>query len=415
MKVAIVSSSDGKGGAPKATYRLHQGLHHCGVHSQMVVQSRTHTQSHVTGPRTKVARAMGQIRPTLDGLPKYAYPARESVVYSVQWLPDRLPGRVRQLQPNVVNLHWVCGGFVQIESIAKLNRPLVWTLHDMWPFTGGCHYSGDCRGYEHNCGVCPRLGSNTAWDLSRLTWQRKARAWRNVSLTVVTPSRWLAQCARTSTLFGQRRIEVIPNGIDTAVYKPLGQSYARYILNLPQEKPLILFGALNATADRRKGYALLRPALQQLQSSRWSKPPELILLGAEQSDLEKQTGFKTHCLGNFSDDVALALAYSAADIFVAPSLQENLPNTVLESLACGTPAVAFNIGGMPDLIEDQANGYLAEPYRVEDLANGMAWILQDGDRHQQLSGRARQKVEQQFSLELQAKRYADLYADVIVG
>jgi len=356
---------------------------------------------------------MGQVRPTLDSLPKYAYPARESVVYSVQWLPDHLQSSVQKLQPDVINLHWICNGFVQIESIAKLNCPLVWTLHDMWPFTGGCHYSGDCRGYEHNCGTCPQLGSNTAWDLSRLTWQRKARAWRNISLTVVTPSRWLAQCARASTLFGQRRIEVIPYGIDTAVYKPLGQSYARDILNLPQSRFLILFGALNTTADRRKGYALLLSALQQLQTSYWNKSPELVLLGTEESNLENQTGFKTHCLGNLSDDVALALAYSAADTFVAPSLQDNLPNTVLEALACGTPSVAFNIGGMPDLIEHQANGYLAEPYRVEDLANGIAWILQDSDRHHKLSDRARQTVEQQFSLALQARRYADLYADVV--
>jgi glycosyltransferase involved in cell wall biosynthesis len=232
-------------------------------------------------------------------------------------------------------------------------------------------------------------------------------------LTIVTPSRWLADCARKSSLFHDLRIEVIPNGLDSQRYKPVEQKLARDLLNLPQDKQLILFGAMKATSDRRKGFHLLLPALQKLSQIQGQDRIELVVFGASEPREPPDFGFKVNYLGRLNDDISLALVYAAADVFVVPSLEDNLPNTVMESLACGTPCVAFKIGGMPDMIEHGQNGYLAQPYEIEDLAKGIAWVLEDRERYGKLCDRDRQKVEQEFTLELQAHRYLSLYQELI--
>ena len=283
----------------------------------------------------------------------------------------------------------------------------------MWSFTGGCHYNEDCDKYTANCGACPILGSTKEADLSRQIWQRKHKSWQDLNLTIVTPSRWLGDCAKASSLFGDRRVEVIPYGLDLKTYRPIDRATARNLLKLPQDKQLVLFLSLNATSDRRKGFQLLQPALQQLSQSGWQDKLELMVVGASQPENPPELGFKAHYLGIMRDDLSLALAYSAADVFVAPSIQDNLPNTVLEAIACGTPCVAFKIGGMPDMVEHQANGYLASPFETEDLARGIGWVLEDGDRLQNLSTFAREKAEREFALEIQARRYQTLYQEIL--
>ncbi|HBK62697.1 MAG TPA: glycosyl transferase, partial [Cyanobacteria bacterium UBA11166] len=312
-----------------------------------------------------------------------------------------------------INLHWINQGYTQIETLAKFKQPLVWSLHDMWAFTGGCHYNKDCDRYTISCGACPQLGSTKDWDISRWVWQRKTKAWKNLNLTVVALSSWLANCARESSLFQDLPIEVIPNGINSNKYRPINQQIAREVLNLPQDKQLILFGSLKATSDKRKGFHLLQPALQDLSKSGWYNRLELVIFGAERPENPPEFGFNTHYLGTLSDDLSLALVYSAANVFVLPSVQDNLPNTIMEAIACGTPCVAFNIGGMPDLIEHQQNGYLAQPYKIEDLAQGIAWVLENEERHQKLSFRAREKVEQEFTQEIQGSRYVSLFTQVL--
>jgi glycosyltransferase involved in cell wall biosynthesis len=257
------------------------------------------------------------------------------------------------------------------------------------------------------------LESDQEQDLSRWIWKRKAKAWESVNLTVVSPSKWLAGCARSSSLFQDKRIEVIPNGLDTQIYQPIERHLARARLKLPQDKLLILFGAMSSTSDRRKGFHLLQPALQKLGGSDWRDQVELVVFGSSRPKSEPSFGFKTHYLGSLSDDFALSLVYAVADVFVAPSVQENLPNTVMEALACGTPCVAFKIGGMADLIEHQLNGYLAYPFEIEDLANGIAWVLADKKQHNLLRANAREKADQEFTLAHQARQYVHLFQELI--
>lgn len=431
MKVLHLSESDG-GGAGRATLRLHRGLQRLGVDSQILVQLKYSDESSVFAPQTTLGKASAKLKlpERLDALPLKFYPQRHAADFSLQWLPESLISKVAKFASDVVNLHWVCHGYLSIESIAKFQKPIVWTLHDMWAFTGGCHYSQECDRYINSCGACPQLSSSKNADISRWVWQRKLKAWQDVNLTIVTPSTWLAKCARSSSLFKDVRVEVILNGLDTQHYKPIPQQVARSLLNLPQNKQLILFGAMYPNSDRRKGFHWLQQALKNIRKSEGHDSIEIAIFGAARPQESIELGLPSHYLGRLNDDISLAVVYSAADVFVAPSTQDNLPNTVMEALACGTPCVAFNIGGMPDMIEHQHNGYLAQAFDSEDLARGIIWVLEHQENHQSsydssvsltvpqyltnsLRHRARQKAEKEFNLELQARRYESLYLDKI--
>ena len=412
MNVLVVSNYDVKGGAARATYRLHKGLQSIGVDSQILVGYKFSDDKTVRLMPTKFGENFKSLRPKLNRLPLKLYPKLGQVIFSPQWVPDSLAWEVAKINPDVINLHWVCEGYMQIETLAKFNKPMVWTLHDMWAFTGGCHYSESCDRYIDACGACPQLHSTKDADISRWIWQRKAEAWKKLNLTLVSPSVWLAKCANSSSLFKDFRVEVIPNGIDIQMYKPINSQWAREILNLPKDKQIVLFGIAGGTSNRWKGFNLLVSALQSLSKSGWNDRIELLVFGSSQPENDVELGFKAHYLGNLADDISIATVYAAADVFVAPSVYDNLPNTVMEAAACGIPSVAFNIGGLPDMIEHCSNGYLAKPYETEDLARGIAWVLEDPDRHEKLCHNARMKVEAKFTLEVQAREYQKLYEEV---
>jgi glycosyltransferase involved in cell wall biosynthesis len=267
MKVLLLNTCDTEGGAARAAYRLHQGLQGIGVSSQMLVKNKNSADLSVISSRQALAKSFDKIISVLSNSPLRLYPERNSAIFSPQWLPDSLAAKVAQIQPDIINLHWVCGGYMQVESVPKFDKPLVWTLHDMWLFTGGCHYSEECDRYTESCGSCPQLHSSKDWDLSRWVWRRKAKAWKNLNLTLVSPSAWLAKCASSSSLLKDYRVEVIPNGINTQKYKPINREWDREILNLPQDKQIVLFGGASGTGDRWKGFNLLVSALQSLSKS----------------------------------------------------------------------------------------------------------------------------------------------------
>lgn len=415
MKTLSLSTFDNQGGAARATYRLHQGLEQIGVESWILCQSKFSQDTKVVGGKTSsgIEQIKTGFRLTLDQLPLKLYRQKSKQLFSPHWLSSKPHQQIAKLNPDIINLHWISAGYLQIETLARFSQPLVWTLHDMWSFTGGCHYNQSCNKFTATCGTCPLLGSSKEGDLSRHIWQRKQKSWKDLNLTIVTPSQWLGDSAKASSLFGDRRVEVIPYGLDTEIYRPIEQSTARKLLQLPQDKQLVLFLSLNATSDQRKGFHLLQPALQQLSHSAGQDQLELMVVGASAPENPPELGFKAHYLGILEDDLTLALAYSAADVFVAPSLQDNLPNTVLEAIACGTPCVAFDIGGMPDMIDHQQNGYLAKPFVIEDLTEGIRWVLADSSRLKNLGHSARTKAEQEFALKIQARRYQKLYQEIL--
>ena len=412
MKILHLSTFDSRRGAARAAYRIHQGLQKVGVDSRMLVQSKHGSDRTVVVPATRLEKGISSVRPYLGSLLTRLYRNRQESLYSPAFLPDRLNSRVASLDPDVVHLHWVTAGFLRIETLKRLQRPLIWTLHDMWAFTGGCHVDSGCGRYKASCGMCPILASSKEYDLSRWVWQRKHRAWQRLDLTVVTPSRWLAGCARASSLFKGVRVEVIPHGLDLARFKPSDQRIARDLLSLPQDKKLILWGSEAKVSVKVKGFHLLKPSLRELAKAGWGSRTELVVFGASEPIDPPDFSVEAHYLGRLQDDVALALLYAAGDVLVVPSPQENFPQVASEAMACGLPVVAFGATGLPDIVEHQQNGYLAEPFAPESLARGIAWVLEDRGRWQSLSCRARQKAESEFALPIMAQRYADLYEEV---
>lgn len=412
MRVVFLNTRDSGGGAARAAVRLLHGVREAGVDALMLVQRKLADDNAVVGSDGRFANELAVLRSDLDCAPLRLYPKRNHFIFSPAFLPEKLQSKVDLIKPDIVHLHWLGEGFLRLESLARFGRPLVWTLHDSWAFTGGCHIPFDCLNYREKCGFCPTLGSSCQSDLSRWVWRRKERVFRKLNLTVVTPSRWLADCARSSSLLERFRIEVIPNGLDLERFKPIDKSLARQIIGLPQDKKIILFGAMSSTSDKNKGFHLLQPALQKLVAKGWKENVELLVFGSTEPANAPDFGLRTHYLGRLHDDTSIALLYSAADLFVAPSIQENLPNTVMEAMACGTPCVAFNIGGMPDLIEHEKSGYLARPFEPDALAEGIAWGLEDEERSHVLSSRCRKKVAD-FSIDCVVGRYIDLYKNLL--
>ncbi|MDD2319179.1 MAG: glycosyltransferase family 4 protein [Geobacteraceae bacterium] len=412
MKILMLSTFDTRGGAAIAARRLHTGLRRIGIDSRMLVQEKGSDDPFVIEPATPLRRALSAFRPMLDSLPLRQYPQRQRITFSPAMLPDRLNREITKLSPEIVHLHWVAAGFLRIETLAKLNRPLIWTLHDSWPFTGGCHLPFDCLRYREACGACPTLGSARDSDLTRRIWNRKRKAWENLDLTVIAPSRWLAECAGASALFRQKRIEVLPNGLDTNRFRPIDKGTARDILSLPRDRKLLMFGGVHAASDPNKGFQYLADALRKLSAQGWGEKAEVLVFGSTEPDQAPDFGLKCHYLGHVHDDVTTALLYCSADIFVAPSTQENLPNTVMEAAACGTPSVAFAVGGLPDLVEHGRTGWLARPFETDDLAKGIASLLVDDEKRTDMGYAARNKVVSQYALERIARRHAELYEEL---
>jgi glycosyltransferase involved in cell wall biosynthesis len=268
---------------------------------------------------------------------------------------------------------------------------------------------GACERYTNSCGACPVLGSDKEYDLSKKVWIRKNKVFKKINMVIVCPSKWLHDCSKKSSLLKDKRHKIIPNPIDTDLFKPIDKSISRKIWNLPQDKKLIAFGAINAISDIRKGFKELSGALYKITDK---KNIELVVFGSNEPKNPPDVGFKTHYLGHLHDDISLIILYNAVDVMVVPSLQENLSNTIMESLACGTPVVAFNVGGNSDIIEHLKNGYLAKPFDIDDLRNGIEWVL-NTPNYDELCKNAREKVLREFNVSIIVKKYIEIYFQVI--
>ena len=412
MKILIVNTSDIQGGAARAAYRLHSALLVEGVDSQMLAQSQSSDNLTVIGPQTKVQKALGKLRPTLDGLPVHRYKERTKTLFSPSWLPfSSIVERINAINPDIVHLHWIAGGMMRIEDIAKIKAPIVWSLHDMWAFTGGCHYDEECHAYTKDCGSCKVLRSHKNNDLSKKVFIRKQKTFTKIdNMTVVGLSSWLNDCSKNSSLLKDKRHINLPNPINTTRFQPFDKNKARTLWNLPTDKKLVLFGAMGVTSDPRKGFNELSEALHELKDD----SIELVIFGSSQPKNPHNFAFKTHYLGQLHDDVSLVTLYSAVDVMIVPSLQENLSNAIIESLACATPVVGFDIGGNSDMIEHHKTGYLAEPFDSNDLAKGIEWVL-NSESYDELCQNAREKVLREFDSQVVAKKYIDLYNKIIKG
>ena len=410
MKILILSTLDIQGGGSKAAYRLHKALLNSGVDSQMLVQSKSSDDYTVSGASAKVQKGLAILRPTIDSLPVRRYKNRSKTLFSPSWLGfSNIVEKINDINPDIVHLHWISGGMMRVEDIARIKAPIVWSLHDMWAFTGGCHYNEECEGYKKSCGNCKVLGSSKESDLSRKIFKRKQKAFASKKdMTIVGLSNWLNECSKSSTLLKDKNHRNLPNPVNTNTFKPFDKEKARELWSFPKDKKLVLFGAMKARSDPRKGFKELSDALGKLTS----QDIELVVFGSSKPQDAPNFGFKTHYLGTLADDVSLVTLYSAVDVMVVSSLQENLSNAIMESLSCGTPVVGFDIGGNSDMIEHRQMGYLAKPFDTTELKDGIEWI-QNTSSYDELCENAREKVVKEFDSKVVAQKYIELYKETL--
>lgn len=410
--VVHLAQSDSEGGANKAAFRLHSNLRKAGVESIFHCGRK-----HLNDPSVVPAHWPGAGDFVSDVVAYFnarslrQYPNRIGVPFSpMRFSYGRLDTRLLS-RADVVCLHWIAGGFLRARQLQRVKKPMVWRLSDIWPFSGGCHYPGACTGFERACGACPQLGSKSDDDLSRYGVRLREDGYRNLDLTVVAPSRWIADLARRSRLFRGIRIEHIPTGVDLTMFYPRDRLSARARLNLPPDGHLVVFGALGATTDPRKGYAQLRTVLEKLGAST-DYQLTLVTFGGDEANRAAQISrFPVYHLGRVDSQDTLANIYSAADLLVAPFLEDNLPNVVLEAIACGTPVAGFAAGGIPDAVEHEGNGYLAPTGDSDGLARGIAYILdrlEDGRMRSNAGAFARRN----FDLLKCGERYVELFREV---
>jgi len=409
MKILIVNTSDIEGGAARAAFRLYRSLETVGVDASMLVQKKSGHDHGVAGERSIFEKGLAQMRPVLDALPLRRYKNKRPTYFSPSWLPfSGAVKRINASDADIVHLHWIARGFLRPEDIAAINKPVVWSLHDNWAFTGGCHLMWDCEKYQTHCGACPVLGSKEVHDLSYRQFEKKLKYFpRSKIKRVIGLSHWLADCAKSSRVFNGFEVRCLPNPIDTRVYSPVDQGVGRGLLRLPTQKKIITFGAIGGINDVNKGFDKLADALSLLRGD----DIELVVFGADKAQSPLDFGFPVHYLGHLHDELSLRVLYSAADVMVVPSLQENLSNAIMESLSCGTPVVAFDTGGNGDLVSHMQNGYLAHRLDAQDLARGITWVL-NHPTVSELKKYARLSV-MHFDSQTVAGMYKKLYEDVL--
>ena len=413
MRVLIVNTSERTGGAAVAASRLMEALNNNGVKAKMLVRDKE-------TDRLTVAAVPGQ-----KWMQFYFLWERFVVWLRLYFNRKHLfevdiancGADVTQLpefqEADVVHLHWINQGMLSLKGIRKIlntGKPVVWTMHDIWPATAICHLTLDCRNFETQCAHCRLLpGNGSTNDLSTQIWKRKQQMLNDRQITFVTCSQWLAGEAQKSALLKGQRVVSIPNPIDTHIYTPKDKQQARQRVGLPTEGCIILFASQRVT-NRNKGMGYLLEACRLLAEQYPEKKEDITvaILGGHAEEIEGQLPFRTCPLGYVNDEQRIVDIYNAADVFVLPSLSENLPNTIMEAMACGVPSVGFRIGGIPEEIDHQQNGYVADYCSSEDLARGIWWTLYEAD-HEAVRKACLQKVAHNYSQQSVANRYLEVY------
>jgi glycosyltransferase involved in cell wall biosynthesis len=413
VKVVHLSHSDSTSGQFRAAYRVHRAMVNQGMDSTMHVGLKFLDDPTVEGAVRGVDRMRFRARGFASRCVCDVARLTTGRHSPLDMLPSGLPGRLNRSDTDICNLHWVSSELMSIEDVGAIEKPIVWTLHDMWTFCGTEYYVEDTPEARFRHGYSPGSRSSTerGLDIDRWTWNRKRKAWTR-PMTIVSPSTWLADCARSSTLCRDWRIERIAYPLDTTTFRPMPRPLMREWLGLPAEATIIEFGAMGGTSDPRKGADLLLAALERPEVKSLPGVRGLIF-GQSAPARPLPVSIPLTFAGRLTDDYGLVAVYAAADVMVVPSRKDNLPQTVLEALACGVPVVAFRVGGMPDMIEHKVNGWLAEPFDVEDLARGIAWVVENRERNAELSRAARAGVMARFTESVIAAQYRDLYADLI--
>ena len=406
MRVLIVNTSERTGGAAVAASRLMKALNNNGVKAKMLVRDKESDSLTVVGLPKSPMLHWHFLWERLVIFCRLHFSRKHLFEIDIANTGSDIT-KLREFQEaDVIHLHWINQGMLSLNGICKILRsgkPVVWTMHDIWPATGICHLTLGCHYFVNRCANCKYLpGGGGSNDLASRIWQKKQQMQVDENIYYVACSRWLESEAKTSALLKGQKITSIPNPIDTHIYKKGSKEEARQRLGLPLDKKLILFASQRVT-NENKGMSYLVEACKSLGGQY-----EVMILGGHAEEVVEQLPMKAYPLGYVNEEQRIVDVYNAADVFVLPSLSENLPNTIMEAMACGVPCVAFKVGGIPEEIDHLKNGYVAAYRDAEDLAKGIAWVLEEAD-YESLSQQAVHKVMQCYSQQSVSVKYLEVY------
>lgn len=413
MRVLILNTSEKTGGAAVAANRLMEALNNNGVKAKMLVRDKETDQITVVGLKQSLMRQWGFLWERLVVFWHLHFSKKHLFEIDIANCGTDIT-RMREFnEADVIHLHWINQGFISLKIVRKIlgsGKPVVWTMHDIWPATGICHYTRGCKHFKircHSCQLLPGKGGET--DLAYKTWEAKRRMLKGQNIHFVTCSRWLEGEARQSALLVGQQVVSIPNAIDTHVFTRCDKTTARMAANLPLDKKIILFVSQKVT-DVRKGMEFFVEALEKLVTSSPETKDNTVVavLGGHAEDVVEKLPLKAYPLGYVSEEKLIVNIYNAADVFVLPSLEDNLPNTIMEAMACGVPCVGFKVGGIPEMIDHLRNGYVAKFRDSDDLAKGIQWVTSGADGIN-LSDNCLKKVLASYSQHSVALKYIEVY------
>lgn len=413
MRVLIINTSERIGGAAVAANRLMESLKNNGIKAKMLVRDKQTDQITVVGLKRNWLQVWNFMWERIVILKANRFKKHNLFAVDIANTGTDITALPEYQQADVIHLHWINQGMISLHTIRKMlesGKPIVWTMHDMWPCTGICHHARECTKYEQECHHCPFLyGGGSSRDLSTRVFQKKKKIYNLASITFVACSHWLEKRAKTSALLTGQTVTSIPNPINTNLFKPRDKKEARAKCQLPPDKRLILFGSVKIT-DKRKGIDYLIESCKLLAEKHpeWKESLGVVVFGNQSRQLQDLLPFKVYPLPYISNEREIVDIYNAVDLFVTPSLEENLPNMIMEAMACGVPCVGFNVGGVPEMIDHLHNGYVAQYKSAEDFANGIQWILTEPE-YAELSEQASRKAVANYSERVVAKKYTDIY------
>ena len=412
MRVLIINTSERMGGAAIAANRLMDALRNNGIQAKMLVRDKQTDQVTVIGLKKSLWKIWQFIWERIVIWKANRFKKHNLFEVDIANTGTNILSLPEFTQADVIHLHWINQGMLSLTDIRRIiesGKPIVWTMHDMWPFTGICHYAGECKKYTSQCDQCPILFKGSKKDLSYHTFQKKMKMFEGSQIHFVSCSQWLGNMAKSSKLIGHQTITSIPNAINTNLLKPRNKQAIREKYQIPADKKLLLFGSMKTT-DKRKGIDYLVEACQILakEQPEFCKQLGVVILGKHSEVYQSLFPFPIYAMDYVHAEKELVDIYNIADLYVTPSLQDNLPNTIMEAMACGIPCVGFNVGGIPEMIDHLHNGYVADYKSAEDFANGIHWALSEGE-YQSLSEEARRKVLTSYSENAVTKKYIEVY------
>ncbi|MFI5451777.1 glycosyltransferase [Pedobacter sp. UC225_61] len=418
LKVVHLNTYDGNGGAGRACLRLSDALKSNGIDSKVLVYYKFGQNPKIdTFSKNVFAKAKAVFNIMAERYLAKLFVKAVKTPFSLQWFGKSIVNHPELKSADIIHLHWINHGFLSPKFLAELDeleKPIVWTFHDSNAFTGGCHVRYSCEHFHKQCGNCPLLKFDGPNDISHKNWLRKQKAYSELNFHIVAPSNWMANSVKQSSLLGVRKISVIPNTLEIDVFKPYVKAEAKQILKIPAHHFVLMSGFMPSKNDKHKGTQYLIDALNEL-AARPEIPNEqieLVIFGNKDEKAVPEFPFKTTFLGTISKDEHLAKCYAAADAFITPSLEDNLPNTVMESLACATPVIAFKTGGIPDMVMHLKNGYLANYESAIDLADGIEWLFLHQDK-EAVQKEARRTILNHFAPSLIADEHEELYQSLL--